>query len=162
MSARGALRCAAAAVIAFAAVASACLGEDPPPTQGLRDGGVVTGSDAEPPTVSRSIKCNGDAVCSGNDVCCSANSTWAKNTATCKPTCGAERTLACDDAADCATGQVCCMTTDTGAQAIAAACVSSCSGGQQQLCSVEASECTGGKTCTPLTMFGPSGLSTCK
>lgn len=169
MSARGRLGYAAAAVLALAGVASAvtclgaCLGEEGlPPTQGLRDGGIVGSTDADPPTVTRSIKCNGDAVCSGFDVCCSSKSAWAKNTTTCKPTCGGERTIACDDAADCATGQVCCMTTDGASQALGAACASSCSGGQQQLCSIEASECTGGKSCSPLTTFSPAGLSTCK
>ena len=146
---------------AASAVFAACLGEAPPPTNGLRDGGAI-GSDAEPPLVTRSIKCNGDAICAGNEVCCSANNAWAKNTATCRPTCGVERTIACDDGADCATGQVCCMRADNGTQALGAACAASCSAGQQQLCSVEASECTGGTTCTPLTAFAPSGLSSCR
>lgn len=144
-----------------AVVLVACVGDDPPPTKGGVDGGTVGTVDSAPPTVTRSINCNSNAVCTGNDVCCSLNNTWAKGTGTCKPTCGAERTFACDDASDCATGLVCCMTTDGGAQAIAASCAASCSGSQEQLCSLTASECTGGKSCMARAMFSPD-VSTCR
>lgn len=125
-------------------------------SSGAIDSGVETGG----PSSSAAVVCEGK-TCHSPDRCCGVGTDWID--AACKPDCDGAYFLLCDDASDCGAGEVCCYTTDGGARATASFCAASCKAPQEnQLCKVDAkNECTAG-SCSPLTMFSPSGLATCR